>query len=62
LRRSIVNTTDPHLSFQAVVWSMRGPWITLKDAVILTPEKPPTPVDGEVILHREQVRFFQVLP
>lgn len=62
LRRVIVNTTDPNVSFHAVLWKARGQWLTLRDAVLLTPEKPSgQKVDGEVVLERSRVTFTQVL-
>ena len=61
LRRVLVNTTDPNVSFQAVLWQQRGPWLVYREAFLLSPDKPPQKMDGELVLHREKVLFHQVI-
>jgi hypothetical protein len=62
LRRVIVNLTyAPTEALQGVLWSYRGGWITLRDASGLTAGKHATPIDGEVIVHRSNVAYFQVV-
>jgi hypothetical protein len=62
LRRVIVNLRDESSSIQGVLWSVRGPWLTYRDASFLTSGQPPAKIDGEVVLHRDRVLFMQVLP
>ena len=63
LRSVIVNLKDdPSTAIRAVLWSTRGPWLTFRDASLLKAGSPPTPMDGEVIVHRSNVAFLQVLP
>jgi hypothetical protein len=67
LRVVIVNLkSDPDLALRGVLWS-RGPWFTLRQAELLRaphpgqPAQPPTPLDGEAVVHRSNVAFFQVV-
>jgi hypothetical protein len=62
LRVVIVNLVSDDTAVRGVLWSSRGPWLTLRDAAVLKPQMEPTPVDGEVIVHRGNVAFVQVLP
>jgi hypothetical protein len=64
LRVVIVNLKDdPTTALRGALWSSRGPWLTLRDVTMLTTETaPPTPLDGEVIVHRSNVAFIQVVP
>ena len=62
LRRVLVNLTyAPTEALQGVLWSYRGGWITLRDASGLTSGQPPTPIDGDVVIHVRHVAYFQVL-
>lgn len=52
---------DPDSSLKGVVWQMRGDWIVLRTVELLK-ESRVTPLDGEVIVHRRNVNFIQVVP
>lgn len=52
---------DPSTAIQGVLWSSRGAWLTFKDAALLKPGVPPTKMDGDVVIHRSNVAFMQVL-
>jgi hypothetical protein len=63
LRTVIVNLKDdPTVALRGVLWSWRGPWLIFRDAAALKAGANPTPLDGEVIVHRANVSFMQVLP
>jgi hypothetical protein len=62
LRTVIVNLTDDDTAIRGVLWRSRGPWLVLRDVAILKGGVPPTPVDGEIVVHREHVAFLQVPP
>ena len=63
LRSVIVNfKDDPSTAIKAVLWASRGSWLTFKDASLLKPSVPPTPLDGDVIIPRSNILFLQVLP
>jgi hypothetical protein len=47
---------------RGVLWAARGPWLTLKDCEGVKAGKPPERMRGEVIIHRSNVAFLQVLP
>jgi hypothetical protein len=63
LRRVIVNLThDSTEAFEGLVWSYRGGWLTLRDASALKAGLPPSPIPGELVIHRSNVAYTQVLP
>lgn len=63
LRSVIVNLRDePATALRGVLWSSRGSWLTLKDCAALKASQPPAKMDGDVVVHRDQVLFLQVLP
>lgn len=63
LRMVIVNLqSDQATALQGVLWKSRGAWLTLRDVKVLKAGAQPTPVDGEVIVHRHNVSFIQVIP
>jgi hypothetical protein len=62
-RVCLVNVvSDPDLAFRGVPWQMRGAWLVLRHAALIKPTTAATPIDGEVIIHRSNVSFVQVLP
>jgi hypothetical protein len=63
LRRVIVNLKDdPSTAIRGVLWSTRGPWLVLREADFLKASEPPARIDGEVIVHRDNASFLQVVP
>lgn len=62
-RRVIVNFThDATEAFEGVLWSYRGGWLTLKDVSGLKAGQPPAKIPGDVVIHRAQIAYTQVLP
>lgn len=62
LRRVIVNLTHTQTeAIEGVLWSYRGGWLTLREASALAPGQRPTRIDGDVVIHRTQVAYFQRL-
>jgi hypothetical protein len=63
LRVVILNVKDdPAVAIRGVLWSMRGPWLTVRQPVLLRAGGEQTTVDGEVVIHRDNVSFMQVVP
>ena len=63
LRVVIVNPVAPaDTAFRGILWRSRGAWLTLKEAAVLQENKPVTAVDGDLVIHRSNVAFLQVLP
>ena len=63
LRTVILNLKDdPTAAIQGALWSARGPWFTLRRAALLKAGEEMTPLDGEIVVHRDNVAFVQVLP
>lgn len=62
LREVIVNLKDdPGTAIRGVLWSSRGAWLTLRNASLLRTAGEPSAVDGEVVVHRSNVSFLQVV-
>jgi len=62
LRAVIVNLKDdPSTAIKAVLWSSRGPWLTFRDASLLKLGASPTRMDGDIVIHRDNVSFLQAL-
>lgn len=62
-RRVVVNLThDSAEALEGVLWSTRGPWLTLRDVSGLHAGHPPAKMLGDVLIHRTQVAYLQVLP
>jgi hypothetical protein len=63
LRRVIVNLKhDPTSAIQGALWSSRGAWLTFRDCSGLKAGQNATPIDGDVLIHRDNIAFLQVLP
>ena len=64
-KRVIVNFThDPTEAIEGVLWSYWWGWLTLKDC---TPLKAGRQVQaeklpGDIVIHRDQIAFWQVTP
>lgn len=50
------------MGISGVLWRARGSWLVLRKATIVQPHREPVIVDGEVVVHRDNVAFIQVLP
>ena len=64
LRVVIVNLKDdPNTAIRGVLWNSRGAWLTVRQASLLRGGAEPetTTMDGEVVVHRSNVAFLQVL-
>jgi len=63
LRRVIVNFThDPEEAIEGVLWASRGPWLTFRDTSGLRTGREPAKVHGDIVIHRSQIAFLQVVP
>jgi hypothetical protein len=63
LRTVLVNLIeDRDTALKGVLWQSRGPWFVLRDVAIVRPGLAPAAMDGEVVVHRRNVAFVQVLP
>lgn len=58
-RRVVVNLLTDR-AFVGILWAQRGPLLVLRDAVMHEPGRQPSPVDGEVVIERDQVEFIQI--
>lgn len=62
-RRVIVNLQhDPTEAFEGVLWASRGPWLTLRDVSALKAGQPPAKIPGDLVVHRANLAYTQVLP
>lgn len=63
LRAVVVNLKDdPTTALRGVLWQARGPWLTLVQAELLKTTEAPVRLDGEAVVHRDNVAFIQALP
>lgn len=63
LRRVVVNFThDPTEAIEGVLWSYRGGWMTLRDVSGIRAGHQPEAMQGEVVIERAKIAYFQVLP
>ena len=63
LRSVVVNLKAGEDSIQGVLWTTRGPWLVIRQPLLLRAgQSDATTVDGEVVIHRSNVSFVQVLP
>lgn len=61
-QRVIVNLkSDPDTALSGVLWSSRGPWMVLRDVTALRTDGKTAPMDGESVIHRQNVHFLQVV-
>jgi hypothetical protein len=62
LRSVIVNLkSDDTVALKGVLWATRGPWLTLRNVHALRVSGATAPMDGEVVVHRTNVAFLQVV-
>jgi hypothetical protein len=62
LRSVIVNLkSDDTVALKGVLWATRGPWLTLRNVHALRVSGATAPLDGEVVVHRTNVAFLQVV-
>lgn len=58
----LVLIAEEDTALRGVLWRVRGPWLVLRDADVKKGSAAPVPLDGgEVIVHRSNVAFIQVL-
>jgi hypothetical protein len=53
---------DQAEAVRGVLWGSRGRWLELRDASLLRGRGDPQPLDGSVIVPRDNVSFIQVIP
>lgn len=52
---------DPNSALRGVLWQSRGPWMVLREATAIE-GRVERALDGEALVHRENVAFVQVVP
>lgn len=62
LRSCIVNLKSGDTVLRGILWRTHGPWFVFRNAAGLKPNQPPMPIDGDVVIARENIDFIQVLP
>lgn len=59
-RRNVVVNLRSSRAFVGILWARRGPLIVLRNVTMHEPGAPAAPVDGEVVIERDQIEFIQV--
>lgn len=54
--------SDKDTAIQGVLWRSRGAWLVIRDAALVQSRSAPMKADGEIVIHRDNVAFLQVLP
>ncbi len=67
LRACIVNLKDAskdgqQQAIQGVLWQSRGAWLTFRNCKALVEGEQAQAIDGDVVVHRSNISFLQVLP
>lgn len=60
LRKVIVNTRTDR-AFRGVLWRKRRGYLVLRNAELLRIRGEVTPMDGELVIERDNVDFIQVI-
>jgi hypothetical protein len=60
-RRILVNLEDGETAIEGVLFEHRAPWLTLKSARLLTKDRAPVPMDGDIVIECAKVAFIQVV-
>ncbi len=55
-------THDSTEALEGVLWSCRGPWLTLRDATAIKAGEASVKLLGEAVVERSKVAYLQVLP
>jgi hypothetical protein len=53
---------DDDMAIQGVLWRSRGAWLVIREASVKEGRLPKEKVQGEIVIHRSNVAFIQVLP
>lgn len=62
-RLVIVNLkSDSDTAIRCVLWDQRGAYLIVRQAALVKANAPAVPMDGEVLIPRDNVAFVQVLP
>ncbi len=60
-KRVVIVNTRTDRAFRGVLWRRRWGYLVLRDAEMLKPRGETVPVDGEVVIARDNVDFIQVI-
>lgn len=65
MRRLVIVSlaSAPGKGIRGILWEARGDWFVIRNAAAVDEARPqPTPIDGgEIVLHRSNIEYFQVL-
>jgi hypothetical protein len=63
LRSVVVNLKGEDSAVQGLLWGMRGPWLVIRQPTLVRAgHADAMTTDGEVVIHRENISFIQVVP
>lgn len=60
-RRTVIVNTTTGKAFRGVLWERGGRHLVLRNAELLRPGGEVAPIDGELVIDRENVEFIQVI-
>lgn len=59
VRRQVIVNLKSGRAFRGILWKQAGPLLLLRKVEMLETGRPPMPVDGEVLVERDEVEFIQ---
>ena len=60
VRREVLVNTKSGEDFRGVLWAADGQYLVLRNAQLVRPRDSALPMDGELVVPRENVKFLQV--
>jgi small nuclear ribonucleoprotein (snRNP)-like protein len=59
-RKKVVINLHSSRAFVGILWAQRGPLVVLRNVTMHEPGAAPAPVDGEIVIERDQIEFIQI--
>jgi small nuclear ribonucleoprotein (snRNP)-like protein len=60
VRHLVIVNMKTGRAFRGILWKQAGSLLVLRNAEMLEPNRPPVPVDGQVVIERTEVEFIQM--
>ena len=60
-KRQVIVNTKTGRAFRGILWRKRWRYLVLRNAELLKPGRETMPMDGEIVIDRDNVDFMQVV-
>lgn len=61
-KRKVIVNTKTGKAFRGILWKLSFRLVILRNSELLKPKGETIPIDGELVVLRDEVEFIQVLP